>query len=149
MKKVIFAALAALFMTSAVQAQDTFSKGSFIGTLGVGITNYTIPVSGALDWSVTSLWNEKSNLGVGVVAGVGLGDPFYVLVGGRVSLHYQFVDKLDTYFGLTLGYLVTGETGFGWAACLGARYYFWDNIGLFAEIGGGWSILTVGASFKF
>ncbi|MDR1725035.1 MAG: hypothetical protein LBR28_01405 [Bacteroidales bacterium] len=151
MKKIILAVAAIFVMATATQAQDSFSKGSLVGTIGVGFgATYGVPISGALDWSVVNLWDDKSNLGLGVIVGLGLGsDHTWCLVGGRASLHYQFVDKLDTYLGLTLGYLVTGESGFGWDAYLGARYYFWDNIGLFAELGAGWSNVTLGVSFKF
>lgn len=146
----ILAVAAVLCMATATQAQETFSKGNLVGTVGIGVgANYGLPISGALDWSVTSLWDDKSNLGVGVLVGLGIDDPMWCLIGGRVSLHYQFVDKLDTYVGTTLGYIVAGGSKFGWDAYVGARYYFWNNIGLFAEIGAGWSNFTIGASFKF
>jgi hypothetical protein len=150
MKKIIIAVAVVLCMATATQAQ-TFDKGSMVGTLGIGFgATYGLPISGALDWSVINLWDDKSHLGLGVLAGLGIGDNYtYVLVGGRISLHYQFIDKLDTYLGTTLGYVVTGESGFGWDAYLGARYYFWDKLGLFLELGAGWSNATLGISYKF
>ena len=90
----------------------------------------------------------------------------YVLIGGRGAYHFKIVDKLDTYAGLMLGYIVVNSkittndpylsdlgaasaSGIGWAAFAGARYHFNEQFGAFAELGYGVSVLTVGATAKF
>ncbi len=94
------------------------------------------------------------------------------LVGARASFHYQFVSKLDAYAGITLGANIhsssvsmkeapselekevnksTSSTsaGFGWGVHLGGRYYFNQNWALNAELGYGFSILAIGATYRF
>ncbi|MDR1973025.1 MAG: hypothetical protein LBQ46_14020 [Treponema sp.] len=87
--------------------------------------------------------------------------------GGRANYHINFgVNKLDTYAGLTLGWEM-GTWGsnnntddswlryygnysafhFGFQA--GARYFFTNNIGAFAELGYGLSYVKAGLALKF
>jgi hypothetical protein len=89
----------------------------------------------------------------------------YTIVGARGALHYTFLDNLDTYFGLMLGYynvsykeignttLPPGQTpasgSLFLSGYLGARYYFTESIGAFAELGWGVSALSLGVTLKF
>jgi hypothetical protein len=83
-----------------------------------------------------------------------------IIIGGRGSLHYQFVqnNKLDTYGGMMLGFnfeswssnvpgISTGVE-FNWNIFIGARYYLTDKISIMGELGYGISILTVGVGIK-
>jgi len=119
-----------------------------------------------------NLFDSKSSLGIGGILGYTQAkwDGDYwgykssnIIIGARGALHYALVDKLDTYAGFTLGYNIVswkwtgtghGDSGsaksnvtYGFYA--GARYYFTDAIGAFAEVGYGYTILTLGLSFKF
>jgi len=120
-----------------------------------------------------NLFNDKSSLGVGGILGFtqakwdgGHGWGYKstnVVIGARGALHYALVDKLDTYAGLALGYNIvswkwtgtgsnergSGSSGLTYGFYAGARYYFTDAIGAFAEVGYGYTILTLGLSFKF
>ncbi len=80
------------------------------------------------------------------------------VLGARGGLHYKLVDKLDTYGGLMLGYAKTSystnggsssDGEFKWGLFIGARYFFTDKIGAFAELGYGVSPIELGVSFKF
>ncbi len=88
-----------------------------------------------------------------------------LLFGGRGAVHYNFVDKLDTYGGLMLGYnkdsySVSGagpnytidsnnsNGGFIFSLFVGARYFFTESIGAYAELGYGISALELGVTFK-
>ena len=87
-----------------------------------------------------------------------------VIVGGRAALHYQLIDKLDSYTGLMLGYNVVSSKSFGsngswgnhsavgsgitYSWFLGGRYYFTDNVAGLLELGYGVSFLNIGVSFK-
>ena len=166
-----------------VNAQNVFSKGDNNLNLGVGIgsvlggTGYsttTPPLSVSYERGIIDqLFDDKSTLGIGAYLGYvankydfggGYGWKYsHTIVGARGALHYQLVDKLDTYGGLMLGYDIINYTTYGngnfagsptssspsWSLFLGARYYFTDNIGAFAELGYGIALLQVGVSFKF
>ena len=88
-----------------------------------------------------------------------------VVIGARGTYHYNFVDKLDTYAGLMLGYNIVSakETGdwplgftysangstFVWAFFVGGRYYFTDQFAVMAELGYGIAWLNIGVAYKF
>jgi hypothetical protein len=94
----------------------------------------------------------------------------FFVIGARGTWHYNdwHTDKLDTYGGLMLayksvtfkdntdygpyGYLNTysySGSGIDLGAFLGARYWFSDQFGAFAELGYGLTLLQVGVSAKF
>jgi hypothetical protein len=96
----------------------------------------------------------------------GLGSDFKIssfIIGARGSVHYQFLDRLDTYGGLMLGYKVENSD---WDTdivgvdddianseiildlYIGGRYYFNDNIAGLLEIGSGIAYLNIGVAFK-
>lgn len=88
----------------------------------------------------------------------------YTVIGARAAVHYPFVDKLDTYAGLMLGYNIvsykeTGDWNSGlttnavgssaaFSVYLGGRYYFSDKFAAMAEIGYGIAYLNLGVAFK-
>jgi hypothetical protein len=88
----------------------------------------------------------------------------FTIIGARGSYHFNITDKLDTYGGLMLGYAVASSkiesdniylddfavaaSGLALSAHVGARYNFTENMGAFAELGYGVSVLNVGVTFK-
>jgi hypothetical protein len=113
--------------TISLSAQNFFKKGDQIVNVGIGLGSYyggtgysmTVPPlsvsyeKGLLD----GLFDGKGAIGVGgylgyqankwetVFSGNSYGYKYnYIMVGARGTLHYQFVEKLDTYGGLLLGY---------------------------------------------
>jgi len=166
-----------------IKAQNVFSKGDNNLNLGIGIgsvlggTGYsttTPPLSVSYERGIVdNLFDDKSTLGIGAYLGYsanksnygGYGFKYsYTIIGARGALHYQLVDKLDTYGGLMLGYNVVSNSTYGnwgntvasasgsvlsWSLFIGGRYYFTDNIGAFAELGYGIAVLQLGVSFKF
>ncbi len=88
----------------------------------------------------------------------------YRIMGLRGSYHFSFLKKLDTYAGLMLGYIEVSAdyktdnpflqdfspsaSGFGGAVHFGARYPFSENLGAYAEVGYGVSLLNIGLSLK-
>lgn len=165
-------------------AQNTFSKGDQNLNIGVGIgdvlggSGYSTkipPVSVSYEYGIKDeLFDEKSSLGIGAYLGYAANkyaytgnygwDYTYFILGARGALHYQLVDKLDTYAGLMLGYNSTGSSAYGdwgnnkfpasnsallWSIYIGGRYYFTESIGGFAELGYGIAYLQLGVSFKF
>lgn len=90
----------------------------------------------------------------------------YIIIGARGAYHYNGftnIPKLDLYGGLMLSYNIVKfssnleedyfgksyNSGIGLTGFLGTRWFFSDNLGAYAELGYGVSILNIGASFKF
>ncbi len=86
---------------------------------------------------------------------------FNVIVGARGAAHYTVIDKLDTYAGLMFGIRMNFSNSFGYsntetkispglayAAFVGGRYYFSNNLALFGELGYGISFINAGLAFR-
>lgn len=90
--------------------------------------------------------------------------------GVRGMYHFNFLQNLDTYAGLTLGYVYQsadvkygsywnnhpfkvdypGDSFFLWGFNIGARYFFTDLVGAYLELGySGLQFIGLGVSFKF
>jgi hypothetical protein len=141
---------------------------------GVGYKSTIPPISASFDLGF------KDDIGPGVL-GIGgyLGFSSYkweysylytygykyttIILGARGTYHMQFIDKLDTYGGLLLGFRIVsskyyGDTGYSYSGgagsglaysfFVGGRYYLADNIAVFGELGYGIAYLTLGVTFK-
>jgi len=162
-----------------------FENNKFFINTGIGLGptgNYNMgipPISASIDFKVTDVlpitvgaivvfntWNWKSGnppLDVSVTyRNIG--------IGARAMYHFNFLENLDIYAGITLGYVIqsasiTYGTGyppgysasginsksfFLWGSNIGARYFFTDLIGVYAEVGySGLQYLNAGLSLKF
>ncbi|MCL1974487.1 MAG: hypothetical protein FWG54_06710 [Bacteroidetes bacterium] len=147
--------------------------GGYLGTgnwNGSGLKKTPLITASFDHCIIDNLFDEKSSIGVGGMVGyksikwVDYWRTTYIVLGVRGSFHYALVDKLDTYAGLHMGYDIAntkwigrdsypgssaGAGGFSYAFFLGARYYFTDAIGAFAELGYGYSVINLGVAFKF
>ena len=185
MKKLMIGCCIFCFAAVQVSAQiPTFTKGDNLVSASLGFGGY---YSGSYYSGVTripfislyyencvkdNLFDEKSSLGIGGILGhtsVKASNSFktsVTLIGVRGALHYSFVDKLDTYAGLMLGYEIVSwkwldknssdlglkgnaASDLGFSLFLGARYYFTDTFGVFAEVGYGAAVINLGVSLKF
>ncbi|MBN2215727.1 MAG: hypothetical protein JW723_15970 [Bacteroidales bacterium] len=178
------AALILLAMTSMQVKSQSFEVGDKDVNLGIGFgaTWYsgvgyktTIPpVCASLDFGF------KDDIGPGVL-GLGgyVGFSSYkweysylytygykyttFILGGRATYHMEFIDKLDTYGGLLLGFRLVNDKYFGdigytytsgvgsglaYSFFIGGKYYLADNIAVFGELGYGIAYLTLGVTFK-
>lgn len=184
MKRIALLIIAMLTLGFAAQAQSTFTKGTTTANLGLGIggtlfdKDFSVllpPLSVGIDYSVASgLFDGNGSIGVGGYLGAevyrykGFDSSVWsqTLVGPRGSLHYQFVDKLDTYFSLMLGVNIISwnynmkvadnaikdkdtSARFGWGAHFGTRYYLSDRWAVMGEFGYGLTFLTLGATYRF
>ncbi|MCL2008336.1 MAG: hypothetical protein FWG77_09650 [Treponema sp.] len=83
-------------------------------------------------------------------------------IGARGMYHFNLVENLDVYGGLTLGYVIqtrtatAGYTGypgssfFLWGSNIGARYFFTSNLGAYLELGySGLNFASLGVTLKF
>ena len=183
-KKVAIIAIAAVTMSGVANAQTpSFVKGDNVAGVSIGFGGYysgtfykgsgisRMPFIAAYYENCVkdNLWDDKSSLGIGGMVGytqIKIADWYTVsdlILGVRGALHYAFVDKLDTYTGLMLGYDIynikwadgstthigEGTSGLAISWFLGARYYFTDNFAAFAELGYGVAVINFGVSIKF
>ena len=163
-----------------------FIKGDKVINVGLGIgstlysgTGYKMgvpPLSASFEIGVTEL--GPGIIGVGGYFGLSsykwedsFGGSNYgwkysnTIIGARGNYHYNFVEKLDTYAGLMLGYnfINSKEIGnwpygydysvnssyFIWSIYIGGRYYFSDSFAAMLELGYGIAWLNIGVAFKF
>ncbi len=184
MKKILFLIVSGIISTIHLSAQEpTFNKGDKVLNLGLGLgstfysgTYYKSqvpPLSASLEFGVVDEVIEKGVIGVGPYLGYSAYKYEYsgwgwkysnLILGGRGSFHYPFVDKLDTYAGLLIGFNIatskefgihSGETdryghgGLVWAGYIGGRYYFTDALAGMLELGYGIAYLNLGVALKF
>ncbi|MDO4706930.1 MAG: hypothetical protein Q4A61_00720 [Porphyromonadaceae bacterium] len=145
MKKFILSALCALGLVASgmtAQAQETFSKGSNALNVGLALparfTNMTFPpIAVSYERSITDGIFDKGAIGLGADSELYLYRGGYSLfAGGRISAHYEFIPRLDTYLGLSLGVVNSGSFfEFATKGHIGARYLLNDDFGIFGELG--------------
>ncbi|WP_407401326.1 DUF6646 family protein [Chryseobacterium sp.] len=146
MKKLVFMGMAMLTGAFA-NAQAYTGKGDQKVNLGLNAYGYGTGITATYDYGL----NQLISVGGGANAYFdGYKDnnkDNRVFVFGRVNFHLsEALDlpaKFDLYPGVNLG--VLGKD-FGIGAHIGARYFFTDKIGVFAEVGNNGSL---GVSFNF
>lgn len=186
MKKFLMLLSVVLFAASQLMAQDpSFQKGDNVINLGIGLgspiyhgAGYKMavpPISASYEMGIVDGILKKAAVGVGAYLGYASYKWEYdndnwgykysdFIIGARGAFHYPFLDKLDTYAGLVIGWRISSTSEFGTvipdlystkgggfytAEFIGARYYFVNNFAAFAEIGYGISWFNLGVSFKF
>ena len=169
MKKVYFLLLSAFIMLNLSVQSQTFEKGDFGLNVGIGLgyRGFPVEVSGTYG-IVDDLFHVKGlTLSVGGYLGVSMFNTSYfgvshsgvrVLPAVRVLAHYTFFDKLEVYAGPAAGFTIDRSTsnydsdnyfGLYGSVAAGAKYYFTDNFGVYAETGYSIGYLMAGATFKF
>lgn len=174
MKKLLYSlgtTLCLALVSTPVSAQ--YAQGQSDINLGVGfVSSFGLPISVSYDYA----YSDKISIG-GIFSYASSSEDFgfggfayswnytYMIVGARGMYHFDFVDNMDTYAGVLLGYniasakfdgdpaleaLVTEPSvgGLAWGITAGARYHFTDNLGAFAELGYGVSVINVGLTYK-
>jgi hypothetical protein len=146
---------------------------------GAGMETVVPPLAASVEYPLKDgLLQGKATIGAGAYIGIsgsklsmsGYGmdiDEGYIhfLIGARGIFHYRFIDQLDTYGGVMLGYYtVTGTSSsesssvlatasastFAFSAFAGARYFFSPKLGAFAEVStGGIASLEIGLTVNF
>lgn len=146
MKKLVFM-MVAMLTGAFANAQAYTGKGDQKVNLGLNAYGYGTGITATYDYGL----NELISVGGGANAYFdGYKDnnkDNRVFVFGRVNFHLsealELPEKLDIYPGVNLG--VLGKD-FGIGAHIGARYFFTEKIGVFAEVGNNGSL---GVSFNF
>ncbi|MDR2129700.1 MAG: hypothetical protein LBP56_00800 [Odoribacteraceae bacterium] len=176
MKK-LFLIVGFMAVVATTRAQEVFAKDDFVGHAGIGIGSYlggdpyklsVLPLALSGEYGILdSFIRGKAAVGVGgYLAYAASKVPHtrarvsHFVLGVRGVFHYQFVEKLDTYAGISCGYNIEtekhtegnsypGSSAIIPASFIGARYYVNDQWALFAEIGYGIAPLELGVAFKF
>jgi hypothetical protein len=140
MKKLVFM-FALIFAGATANAQAWTGKGDQKINAGLSAWGYGTGITGTYDYGLNQL----------ISIGAGLNGYFSnykdndsdnsVFIFGRLNFHLketlQLPEKLDIYPGVDIG--VLGKD-FGIGAHIGARYFFTNRIGVFAEIGNNGSL---------
>ncbi|WP_312345504.1 DUF6646 family protein [Chryseobacterium binzhouense] len=145
MKKMILMLM--LFAGIAASAQAYTGKGDQKVNLGLNAWGYGTGITATYDYGLSD------------VISIGAGGNAYfdnyrdnnkdnrVFIFGRLNFHLRealdLPEQLDIYPGVDLGVL---GRDFGIGAHIGARYFFTDKVGVFAEVGNNGSL---GVSFNF
>ena len=145
MKKLVFMLM--VFAGVAVSAQAYTGKGDQKVNLGLNAWGYGTGITATYDYGL----NQMISVGAGANAYFdGYKDnnkDNRVFIFGRVNFHLkealELPEKLDIYPGVDLGVL---GRDFGIGAHIGARYFFTEKVGVFAEVGNNGSL---GVSFNF
>ncbi len=189
MKKKSLLLIVSLVLSFYIADAQTFKKGDGVLNLtigfgsglytGGGYTSSFPPVAASFEVGVVDNVLDKGTIGVGGYIGYASakweasyygGDTYgykytNIVIGPRGTFHYPFLDQLDTYAGLMIGYNIvsskwtgsgssmfgnTTATGSGLitAGFIGARYYFNEKIAGLAEIGWGVAYFNIGVAFK-
>lgn len=182
MRQVLFTAIIAIAFGFNANAQSkkndksdsdglTFKKGDKVLSLGIApVSGYGLPINVGFEIGVKDEVGP-GNIGIGGIIGYAsknygvIGLDYKVtslLIGVRGNYHYQFVDKLDTYLGLTIGYnaasvkypsnWIAPKIAYGgiiYGTVIGGRYYFTPKVAGALELGfGGLGSVNLGLAVK-
>lgn len=176
MKKIAIMLCFAAIAFKGFSQDNSYNQGDVLVNLGVGIGNLywgsgyktSLPVnpSASVEYGIS----DRISVGVGAAYSsvkldvTGFDEIKYngIAIQGRGSYHFLTSEKLDPYFGVSLGYVSISvkdkgtdvfssakASGFGWGAHLGVRYYFAPTIGVYGELGASsFSIINAGLAIK-
>ncbi len=184
MKRKLSLGLLLTFFSVALMAQSPiFEKGDKVLNLGIGFGTSLYsggyyktsipPISASYEVGILDDVLDVGSIGVGGYLGYVAYKYEYLnwgwkysnfVLGARGVFHYPFVDKLDTYTGLMLGFDIVSAKEFGDASYLfsynassshavaswfiGGRYYFTDKIAGLLELGYGIAYVNIGVAIK-
>ncbi|MCQ4141082.1 MULTISPECIES: DUF6646 family protein [Chryseobacterium] len=140
MKKLFFMFVLMLAGTF-VNAQAWTGKGDQKINAGLSAWGYGTGITGTYDYGLNKLISVGAGLNIYFDNYKDNDDKNRAFVFGRINFHLkdalQLPEKLDIYPGADVG--VVGSN-FGLGAHIGARYFFTERIGVFAEVGNNGSL---------
>ncbi|MDO3424969.1 hypothetical protein QWT87_08720 [Chryseobacterium sp. APV1] len=140
MKKLFFMFVLMLAGTFA-NAQAWTGKGDQKINVGLSAWGYGTGITGTYDYGLNKLISVGAGLNIYFDNYKNNDDKNRAFVFGRINFHLkdalQLPEKLDIYPGADVG--VVGSN-FGLGAHIGARYFFTERIGVFAEVGNNGSL---------
>ncbi|MDB4648894.1 porin family protein [Crocinitomicaceae bacterium] len=178
MKK-LFTLLLVTFMSLNYASSQVFNSGSSYASIGYGLgygfggvslTNSSVSNLGPICFSYEYALNDNIGLGVNISYSstkydyVNLYEERYTRLGilARGAYHFDILRDVDLYSGIGVGFLSYNFTNsvyddydynfgtpFGYSIFAGARYFFSDAIGAYAEVGYGISVINAGIVLGF
>lgn len=170
MKKLFLFMAIAFASVYAASAQYTdlyaFEKGNSLVGVNIGVktgANSATAVSAFYEYGLARLFADECTLGGGIFGGYYKNkygknkedsQKIYIL-GVRLNVHYQFVERLDTYAGFDPNFNIEtwsdakDEANFKCYFHVGGRYYLTNWLGVFAEASTGYNNFSGGVSVKF
>lgn len=146
MKKLFFA-FSLLFAGSMVSAQAWTGKGDQKVQVGFNAWGYGTGLTGTYDYGLSNLVSVGAGLNVYFDGYRNNDIDNNIFAFGRINFHLQdalqLPEKWDVYPGVDLGVL---GRDFGIGVHIGARYFFTEKWGAFAEVGNNGSL---GVSYNF
>lgn len=140
MKKLFFM-FAVMLAGTFVNAQAWTGKGDQKINAGLSAWGYGTGITGTYDYGLNKLISVGAGLNIYFDNYKNNDDKNRAFVFGRINFHLkdalQLPEKLDIYPGADVG--VVGSN-FGLGAHIGARYFFTERIGVFAEVGNNGSL---------
>ncbi|MDR1380733.1 MAG: hypothetical protein LBJ47_04555 [Tannerella sp.] len=143
----------------------TFEQGKSLVGVNVGVkfgNDRKTAVSAFYEYGLARLFADECTLGGGLFGGYyrdALNNEVenIYITGIRINVHYQFVDRLDTYAGVDPNFNIktyklqkdANEAKFALYFHAGGRYYLTNWLGVFAEISTGYNNFSGGLSIKF
>ena len=156
--------------SSGINAGIGLGPGYYGGGYG-----FAFGVNGSYEYGIVKIpMGDKLHgvIGIGGLAGISWttstaysGDWHYTnwTIAARGTYHFIFMDKFDPYAGIMLGvwgftekrkgngtepWTASSNIQFEPAFFVGARYYFTDSFGVYAELGYLLNVLNIGVTFK-
>jgi hypothetical protein len=162
MKKLLLIFTLFLSFTFIAKAYDdlyTFEQGNSLAGISFGFGSKTA-MTGFYEYALTKMFVDECNLGGGFFGGfhkdkLGAETEKIYVIGLRANVHYQFIERLDTYAGIAPNlniktYNVSdNDTNLSVFVHAGARYYFTNWLAEFGELSTGFDNLKIGVSVKF
>jgi len=140
MKKLFFM-FAVMLAGTFANAQAWTGKGDQKINAGLSAWGYGTGITGTYDYGLNKLISVGAGLNIYFDNYKNNDDKNRAFIFGRINFHLkdalQLPEKLDIYPGADVG--VVGSN-FGLGAHIGARYFFTERIGVFAEVGNNGSL---------
>ena len=159
----IFATVCSFVSKAQYDDLYTFEKGKSLIGVGMGVSvgnDNKTSFSAFYEYGLAQLFVDECTLGGGFFGGfykdkLGSETEKIYIVGTRLNVHYQFVDRLDTYAGFAPNFNIRtyevkdDKAKFECYVHIGGRYYLTNWLGVFAEISTGYNNFSGGVSIKF
>jgi hypothetical protein len=154
MKKLLLLSVLFIAFIAAKAQEPIFVKGDKVINLGIGLESWRLPITISGEYCIADGIVDKGSIGIGAYAGATLNwyayyDKFDVIGGARGAFHYPFIEKLDTYAGISMGIDTWYTAYIRLGGFVGARYQLTEKLNVYGELGSGLGYLNVGISFKF
>ncbi len=155
-------AIVLIFGITAIFAQNPVAKGQSQINVGLGLSDWGVPVYLGFDHGVHKDVTMGMEASFRTVDNRHSKNHSVIGISGNVNYHFNHVLSIPTnwdfYAGLNIGYYIVSDsdpddryhTRLGLAAQIGGRYFFTDSVGVNLEFGGGnaFSGGKIGLSFK-